>query len=57
MQSKEIYVNLRFDIMPRRSFGISLSLYIKTNKVILQLYIRSVHTGCYISKLHGKFIL
>ena len=43
--------------MPRRSFGINLNLQIKTNQVILQLYIRSVHTGYYISKLVNILLL
>ena len=51
MKLEEIYVKVRSDNMPRRSFGINLNLQIKTNQVILQIYIRSVHTGYYISKL------
>ena len=57
MQSKEIHVNVRSDIMPRRSFRININLYIKTSKVKLQLYIRSVHTRRYISKLYNIFLL
>ena len=31
MESKEIYVKVRSDVMPRRSFGICLSLDIEQN--------------------------
>ena len=57
MLSEKIYVNLRSDIMRRRSCGIYLSWYSKTNKVNLQLYIGSVHTTCYISESYDIFLL
>ena len=57
MKSKKVYVNVRSDIMSRRSFGIYLGLYVKTSKVILQLYVGSVHTTCYISKMFNILLL
>ena len=57
MESKEVYGNVRPDITPRRSFTIYLNLQVKTNTVILQLYIGSLYTTCYISKLCNILLL